>query len=98
MAYDLQAFKRSRAVIGEGSDATAGAANPVTNPRDIYEESFGKAWLIVAVPSLRPVHVVTGTNWEGVGVRSDVVAGSGKWEDIDDAEAVAKRLIEKHLE
>jgi hypothetical protein len=98
MAYDLQAFKRSKAVIGEENETTAGAANPITRPRDICEEIFGKGWWVVAVPSVRPVHAVTGTNWEGVGVLSDVVAGKGEWEEVSDAEEVGKRLVKRILE
>jgi hypothetical protein len=98
MAYDLQAFKRSKAVIGEGNETTAGAANPITNPKHICEEIFGKDWWVVLVPSVRPVHSVTGTNWEGVGVLSDVVAGKGEWEEVSDAEEVGKNLIKRILE
>jgi hypothetical protein len=97
MAYDLQAFKRSRAVIGEG-ETTAGAANPTTNPRFICEEIFGKGWWVVAVPRVRPVHAVTGTNWEGVGVRSDVVAGRGEWKGVEDALEVGRRMAKVILE
>ena len=97
MAYDLQAFKRSKAVIGEGNTATAGAANPVTNPRNICQEIFGEGWWIVLVPSVRPVHSVTGTNWEGVGVLSDVVAGTEEWEEVSDAEEVGKSLAKRIL-
>jgi C-terminal processing protease CtpA/Prc len=96
MAYDLQAFKRSNAVIGEGK-TTAGAANPITNPRFICEEIFGKGWWLVAVPSVKPVHAVTGTNWEGVGVISDIVAGSGEWEGVDALE-VGRRLAKVALQ
>jgi hypothetical protein len=76
MAYDLQASKRAKFVVGE-DEATAGAANPITNPRFICEEEFGKKWWLVAIPNLRPVNKVTGTNWEGVGVKSDVLVGVG---------------------
>jgi C-terminal processing protease CtpA/Prc len=97
MAYDLKAFKRSRAVIGEGN-TTAGATNPITKLRFICEEIFGKGWWVVAVPSVRAVHAVTGTNWEGVGVLSDVVAGDGEWEGLSDAEEVGKSLLKRILE
>jgi hypothetical protein len=97
MAYGLQAFKRSQAVIGEGNNATAGAANPVTRPRHICEDIFGKGWWVVGVPNVKPVHAVTGTNWEGVGVLSDVVAGKGEWEEVSNAEDVGKRLIKRML-
>ena len=98
MAYDLQAFKRSGAVIGEGNRATAGAANPITHPRFICEEIFGKGWWHVAVPSVKPVHAVTGKNWERVGVVSDVVAGNGKWEGVSDALEVGRRLAKLALQ
>jgi len=85
-------------VIGEGNEATAGAANPITKPRHICEEIFGKGWWVVLVPSVRAVHAVTGTNWERVGVLSDVVAGKGEWENVSDAEEVGKRLVKRILE
>lgn len=97
LTYDLQAFKRSNAIIGEGNDATAGAANPVFKPQIICEEIFGPAWS-VRIPTTRPVHVVTGTNWEGVGVLSDTVAGKGVWADVSRAEEVAKKLIKRMFE
>ena len=96
MAYDFQAFKRSKAVIGERNFATAGAANPA-NVRQICEEIFGKGWWVALVPTVRPVHAVTGTNWEGVGVLSDIVAGRGEWEEVSDAEDVGKSLVKKIL-
>lgn len=98
MSYSLQAFKRSIAIIGERNSATAGAANPITRPRWICEEEFGNGWWLVAVPNLKPVHSVTGTNWEGVGVKSDVVAGEGKWQEVNDAEEVGRRMAQMALE
>lgn len=98
MAYDLQAFKRSGAVVGEGNKATAGAANPITHPRFICEEIFGKGWWLVAAPSVKPVHAVTRKNWEGVGVVSDVVAGSGEWKGVSDALEVGRRLAKLALQ
>lgn len=97
MAYDLQALKRANAIIGQGSDTTAGAANPVTNPRFICEEEFGKGWWIAGIPNLRPVNSITGTNWEGTGVKSDVVAGRGEWENVPDAAEVGKKLAMREL-
>jgi C-terminal processing protease CtpA/Prc len=97
MAYSLQAFKRANAIIGEGNEATAGAANPITNPQFICEEEFGKGWWLVAVPNLKPVHEVTGSNWEGIGVKSDVVAGRGEWEGVNNAKDVARRLAMRAL-
>lgn len=98
MAYGLQAFKRAVAVVGEGNEATAGAANPITKPLFLCEEEFGDKWWLAAIPTLQPLHPVTQTNWEGVGVRSDVVAGKGEWIDVDDAKLVATRLAVRVLE
>jgi hypothetical protein len=98
MAYGLQAFNRSGAVIGEGNKATAGFTNMIMNPRFICEEIFGKRWWLVIVPTVRPVHAVTGKNWEGVGVISDVVAGSGEWEEVTDALEVGTRLAKLALQ
>ena len=77
MAYGLQAFGRANAVIGQ-DPTTAGAANPVMNPKFIGEEEFGEGWWFVGVPDMRPVHSVTGRNWEGVGVKSDIVVSEGQ--------------------
>lgn len=98
MAYGLQAFKRAIAVVGEGNEATAGAANPITKPHFLCEEEFGDKWWLAAIPTLQPLHPVTHTNWEGVGVQSDVVAGKGEWIDVDDAKQVATRLAVRVLE
>lgn len=96
MAYSLQSFKRANAIIGEGNEATAGAANDI-NPRFICEEEFGKGWWLVVVPSLKPIHEATGSNWEGIGVKSDVVAGRDEWEGVNDAKEVARRLAMQAL-
>ena len=53
-------------------------SNPVMNPKFIGEEEFGEGWWFVGVPDLRPVHSVTGVNWEGVGVKSDIVVSEGQ--------------------
>jgi C-terminal processing protease CtpA/Prc len=91
MVYDLRALKRVSSIIGE-DETTAGAANPVMGPNFLCEEEFGKHWWVVGVPNLQPVNDVTGTNWEGVGVRSDVVVGKG-----EDAKDVGKRMAMKAL-
>lgn len=96
MAYDLQATQRAAAVIGE-NETTAGAAHPLTDVRFICEDEFGKSWWIVAVPNLKPEHKITGTNWQGVGVRSDVIAGEGEWQGVGDAKEVATSLLKKLL-
>lgn len=98
MAYTLQAFKRARAIVGEGNEATAGAANPITSPRFVGEEIFGEGWWLVAVPNLQPVHPITGSNWEGIGVKSDIVAGKGEWAGVSDAEEVSRSLAIRILE
>ena len=87
MVYDLQALKRAHAIIGDGAETTAGAAHPVMNEKSICADEFGKNWWVAAVPDMRPVNAVTGTNWEGVGVKSDVVVQKG-----DDAKALARRM------
>lgn len=82
VAYDLQQFK-----IGELVGArTAGAANnnkllPIA-PNFILSISYG-----------RPVHVVSHTNWEGVGVKPDVE--TSPIQALDVAQSLAlKRLAE----
>jgi C-terminal processing protease CtpA/Prc len=97
MAYGLQAFKRASHVIGQGNETTAGAANPITEPNFLCEEEFGGGWWLAAIPTLKPVHAATGTNWEGIGVKSDIIVGKGEWEGIDDAKEVATQLAAKVL-
>ena len=92
MAYDLQALRRARAVVGT-SHTTAGAANPVMERSTICEEGFGKDWWHVAIPDMQPVNAVTKGNWEGVGVKSDIVV-----EQDQDPVDVATRLAMKELE
>jgi hypothetical protein len=66
-AYDLQALKRAT-VIGEVS---AGAAHPTA------------AWVVykdirIAIPFGRAINPITGTNWEGVGVKPDIEVAADK--------------------
>ncbi|MDQ3479712.1 MAG: S41 family peptidase [Pseudomonadota bacterium] len=61
-AYDVQALKRGT-LIGE---VTGGGANPV----DMVELGHGMAAMI---PFGRAENPVTGTNWEGRGVKPDIV-------------------------
>ena len=97
MGNNLHAFERASAIVGEGNESTAGAAHPITTPRFVCEKDFGKMWWLVAVPNLKPVHKITGINWEGVGVKSDVIAGKGDWKGVGDAKEVATRLLMKIL-
>ncbi|MFE3548761.1 S41 family peptidase [Streptomyces kronopolitis] len=60
VAYTLQAYERAE-VIGE---TTRGGAHP-TKRHAVTEH------ITVAVPTARTINAVTGSNWEGVGVRPD---------------------------
>lgn len=60
-AYNLQALKRAT-IVGEIS---AGGANPGREFR--LNEHF-----VVFVPTGRSINPVTGTNWEGTGVKPDI--------------------------
>jgi C-terminal processing protease CtpA/Prc len=60
-AYDFQTQKRAT-LVGE---TTAGAANPVR----MFSVGHG---IMVAIPTGRPINVVTKTNWEHVGVKPDI--------------------------
>jgi peptidase S41-like protein len=61
LSYDLQALKRAT-IVGE---VTGGGANP-GGPVSLGHQ------FIVNMPSGRPINPVTGTNWEGVGVKPDI--------------------------
>lgn len=65
LAYDLQNLKRAT-IVG---DVTGGGANPGGTRR--ASDHFN-----VWVPIGRAINPVTGTNWEGVGVKPDVPASS----------------------
>ncbi len=65
-AYDMQAMRLGR-VVGE---TTGGGANPGGN----YPLAAG---LTMFVPGGRARNPITGTNWEGVGVKPDVAVPSG---------------------
>jgi tetratricopeptide (TPR) repeat protein len=60
-AYDLQALKRAT-IIGE---ASAGGANPASS-WVVYRD------IRIAIPFGRAVNPITGTNWEGTGVKPDI--------------------------
>jgi C-terminal processing protease CtpA/Prc len=75
-AYDLQSRKRA-VIVGE---TTGGGAHPGGVTR--VEDDFA-----VFVPSGRAINPVTGTNWEGTGVRPEiaVVADSAIAAALSDA-------------
>ncbi len=60
-AYSIQSLKRAT-VVGE---VTGGGAHP-TRPVNISER------FAISVPFARSISPVTGTNWEGVGVKPDI--------------------------
>ncbi|MFA6127254.1 MAG: S41 family peptidase [Bacteroidales bacterium] len=64
-AYDLQSLHRAT-IIGE---VTAGGANPA-NSFVIYKD------LRISIPLGRAINPVTGTNWEGVGVKPDFITSA----------------------
>ena len=74
-AYDLQTQKRAT-IVGETTGGGANPGGPVRLPYD----------LTLFVPTGRAINPITGTNWEGVGVKPDVPATA------DDALDVALRM------
>lgn len=67
VAYTLQAHGRA-VVVGE---TTRGGAHP-TDRHPVTEH------ITVTVPTARTINAVTGTNWEGVGVRPDRAVPAGR--------------------
>ncbi|HET7923405.1 MAG TPA: S41 family peptidase, partial [Rhodanobacteraceae bacterium] len=65
-AYDLQVLQRA-SIVGE---TTKGGAHMPQIER--IDERF-----VLSVPRARAVNPITGTNWEGVGVRPDVAVPAG---------------------
>jgi C-terminal processing protease CtpA/Prc len=82
LAYDLQALKRAT-IVGEPS---GGGANPFEYRRLTDHFALG-------LPEKRSVSPVTGTNWQGVGVKPDVAAPTDRALDaaLDLARAELKR-------
>ncbi len=79
--YDLKNLKRVT-VIGEG---TAGGSHPVS-PHKAGDH------FIVYVPNARSINPVTGTDWEGTGVKPDVAV------DAADALETAERLAAERIQ
>ncbi|MEU1971750.1 S41 family peptidase [Microbacterium sp. NPDC019599] len=71
LAYDLQALGRAT-VVGE---TTGGGAHP----REDFELT---PHLQLHIPTARPVNLITGTNWEGVGVTPDVACAASDAIDV----------------
>jgi hypothetical protein len=65
LSYDLQVLKRA-VLVGEVTGGGANPGGPVT---------LGHQF-VVNMPSGQPVNPVTGTNWEGVGVKPDIPVSS----------------------
>ena len=61
VAYDLQALKRA-VIVGE---TTGGGANP-------FEYRRIHSHFAVNLPESRSINPITGTNWQGIGVKPDV--------------------------
>jgi hypothetical protein len=61
LAYDLKALKRAT-LIGH---TTAGGANPVASEK--IHPNYG-----INLPQALVINPITGTNWEGVGVKPDI--------------------------
>jgi len=66
-AYDLQSLKRA-VIVGE---PTGGGAH------NTFEQSAGNGF-VVYIPYGRAINAVTGTNWETVGVKPDIVVSAEK--------------------
>lgn len=82
--YDLQALGRAK-IVGE---TTRGGANPVN--RVLLSSRF---WALVPVARVR--NAVTGGNWEGTGVRPDIVATAEAALATAQRDA-ARRLLVRH--
>lgn len=79
LAYDLQQSGRAT-VVGE---RTGGGAHPRIGFR-------AHAHLEVTVPVARPVHPVTGTNWEGTGVLPDIESPAADAIDVAHRAALSR--------
>jgi tetratricopeptide (TPR) repeat protein len=75
-AYDLQALKRAT-IVGEVS---AGAAHPAST-WVVYKD------LRISIPFGRAINPITGTNWEGVGVKPDIEVAADKALEVAIAKA-----------
>ena len=78
--YNLKNLKRAT-IVGE---TTGGGAHPVAGHR--IDEHF-----MIGVPFARAINPITHTNWEGVGVKPDIVVPA------NDALATAQKLLSEKL-
>lgn len=78
VAYSLQAAGRATIVGGR----SGGVANMLGEPVPLTDG------FALSIPESRPVNLITGGNWEGVGTRPDIPGG-------DDPLHVARRRLEK---
>lgn len=91
IAYSLQAYGRGT-VVGE-QEATMGWANLEPTRHRICEEEFGEGWWSVYAQDMKLEHHVTGSSWDDVGVKSDILAG---WEEGSDHAREAAIALEKN--
>lgn len=80
LAYDLQALKRA-VIVGE---RTGGGANP-------FEYRIVHPHFALSLPEQRSVNPITGTNWQGTGVKPDVAVSATM--ALDTALALARKAI-----
>ena len=87
MAYDLQATKRAK-VVGEVSGGGA-------NPNQAYDLGGG---FVAMIPNGAAINPVTGTNWEGVGVKPDVTTPAASALDTAHRLALEAALVQATAE
>lgn len=86
-AYNFQAQKRAT-LVGE---TTGGGANP----GDVYPITHG---LVAFVSNGQSINPVTHTNWEGVGVKPDIVTPAARALDVANAKILREIVIPKHTD
>ena len=87
-AYDLKHLGRAT-IIGE---STAGAAHPTE------EHRFPDLNIAVSIPYGRPINPITGTNWEGTGVKPHIQVPAEDALDVAHLEALKALLHEPNSE
>lgn len=83
VAYDLQALKRA-VIVGE---VTGGGANPFEYRR--LSDHFA-----LDLPESKSINPITGTNWEGVGVKPDIQVPADQ--ALDKALELAEQKIKQN--